>query len=123
MPEAMREQDRSFTVDGSSFGIKGGRYVSPTPAIAGKKAARQLFRKASKVGKNNIVVYIRLKEITRVAGVGDKDRTFYYMVTKKADGTVKKFKQPDGKVVTFKSGFDYDVKSIDAADYSRSSRA
>ena len=42
------EDKRTFTIDSSNVQEKGGRYTSKNPLSAAKKAASQLFKKATK---------------------------------------------------------------------------
>jgi formylmethanofuran dehydrogenase subunit E len=120
MPEAMNEADRSFTVEESSFGISGGRYVSPVPSTAGKHAARILFRKR----KNASHVYVKIREITRE--IGAKNKAFFYKVTKvkrpASEIKVKTFKKPDGSKVNITPEYTYEVVSVEEADFKKASR-
>lgn len=77
----MESQDRSFTVEASTIGDVGGRYINRIPRRAAMKAARVLFDK-TKQSK----LRLQLRETTR----GSSDRLFAYEATqKKVNKTVK----------------------------------
>ena len=63
--------DRTFTVQGSDFGVTGGVYKSSTPAAAAKKASRILF-KSAKTGVKSI------KFILRETTHDSKKKTYFY---------------------------------------------
>jgi hypothetical protein len=116
----MGEESRSFTVVSSSFGHKGGRYVSAQPMDAGRKAGRILFEKAdkkSKASKENSVVYIEMKETTRSKKVTHSKERYFYSVTRVkiplADRIERKFKKPDGTLSTFTPKYNYEVAMAD----------
>ena len=80
------EVHRYFKIQGSDLGFEGGRYKGKTPAVAARKAAKQLFRMIeNKNGKKEYAKYARfasyekikfiLKETTQ--GALEK-KTFYY---------------------------------------------
>ena len=86
MPKAMKDTDRSFTCEKSSFmSTSSGRYVSKNAFNAAKKAARQQFKKAETESslakfKNATVVYLMMQEIT----MGGNKKAFFYKATKKS---------------------------------------
>jgi hypothetical protein len=119
----MRPDDHSYTVDDSSFGWSGGRYVSTIPMTAGKNAGRALMRRVESDAslakyRSARSVSIKLRETTKVAGA--KEKIYFYKVTKVSiplkDRVTKKFGG-----VEFTPEYTYDVKSIDAAAFGRSS--
>lgn len=120
MTKGMKEDARSFTVVSSSFGLSGGRYVSPDPADAGRKAGRKLFDKANKNKQNN-VVFLEVKEITRSKKVAHSKERYFYKVDRmlipESKRVVRKFKKEDGTVSTFTPMYDYEIKSISKEDY------
>lgn len=123
MPEAMRPNDRSYKIDDSSFGWNGGRYIATMPMTAGKNAGRALMRRAQNDPslsqfKSTRSVRIKLREITMVAGA--KEKFFFYKVTKVPIPAGQR-KAKTFKGVKFTPEFTYEVKSIDAADFKRSS--
>lgn len=62
--------DRSFTVQGSEFGVTGGTYHSKTPSAAAKKAARILLK--SKPSAKSV------KFILREATRGSAKKSYFY---------------------------------------------
>lgn len=118
----MSEKDRSFTVEDSSFGFNGGRYVSPIPSTAGKHAGHVLFRRSkSRAGGS---VFLQLREITREAGA--KEKVFFYKVTKTKKPAnqikVKTFKRPDGTSVDITPQFEYAVLSVDEVEFRKAKK-
>lgn len=124
MPKAMKDADRSFSVEESTFGHDGGRYVSPVPATAAKHAGHILFAHAEKGKKSVGHVFIKLREITRE--VGAKNKVFFYKVSKvkkpASEVKVKVFKKKDGSKVEVKALHDYVVLSVDEADFKKASK-
>ena len=60
-----KDNQRTFTVQGSDIGADGGLYKSSTPGAAAKKAARMLIRKGTKGSKAPKSVKFVLRETTR----------------------------------------------------------
>jgi len=59
------EDKRTFTIDSSNVQEKGGRYTSKNPLSAAKKAASQLFKKATKTNhKTKKQITFILRETT-----------------------------------------------------------
>ena len=83
---------RSFTVmSSSSKAAPGGTYISTAPMNAAKKAARQLFAKATRTTKIKFV----LREMTR----GSAKKTYKYVATKKKLSPPKTVMRGDVKIV------------------------
>jgi hypothetical protein len=84
---------RSFTIDSSNVGHKGGTYRSDLPCTAAPKAAKILFRHAKETnGPNTKKVFFTLRETTRgsgkspAPGLPKEKKMFMYEATKlKAD--------------------------------------
>lgn len=103
----MKDQESSYTVSSSSFGITGGRYVHTSINRAAVKAARQLFIKAQKQrpsSANNRVVEFQLKDITK--GKARRDQSAIYRVTRKKKAIPKAFRDK------FSSEWDYKVVRV-----------
>jgi len=81
--------ERTFTVQGSEFGVTGGVYRSASPMAAGKKASRILFRSA-KAGTKSIKFILR--ETTR----GSEKKAYFY------EAFMNYLKEP--KVIEYKNG-------------------
>ena len=118
----MRPEDHSYTVDDSSFGWSGGRYVSAIPMTAGKNAGRALMRRVEADAslakyKSAKSVSIKLRDTTKIAGA--KEKIYFYKVTKVSiplkDRVTKTFNG-----VNFTPEYTYEVKSIDEATFGRS---
>jgi hypothetical protein len=124
MPPAMREDQRSFEIEDSSIGHRGGRYVSTSPAAAGKNAGKTLFRLIDNEPeyaalKGATAVVMRIREITRLPGV--QHRSYTYRVTRVGRPTSKRqvFNGPDGVRKEFVAAWVYHVESVDDDDLSR----
>lgn len=106
----MKDDESSFTVQSSSFGITGGRYIHTNINRAAIKAARQLFIKAQKKrpsSSNNRVVEFQLKDITK--GKGDRrSKTALYRVTRTKKPVPKQFQQGEG----FVSEWNYKIERL-----------
>jgi len=75
----MDPEDRSFTVEASSVGVTGGRYINRAPRRSALKAARILFDSSeAKAGKLD-QLRVQMRETT----MGSPDRLFAYEATKK----------------------------------------
>jgi len=77
----MSEEKRTFAVEGSSIGFRGGHYTGTTPAQAAKKAGKALFQRAAnnehfRRYKNVKSIKIMLRETTRTS----THEEFYYEV-------------------------------------------
>jgi len=77
----MSEEKRTFAVEGSSIGFRGGHYTGSTPAQAAKKAGKALFQRVAKNvhfrrHKNAKSIKIMLRETTRTS----THEEFYYEV-------------------------------------------
>lgn len=70
----MDPTERSFTVEASSIGEVGGRYINDEPRNAAMKAARVLFGSAGSQKK----LKLQLRETTR----GSKDKLYAYEAEK-----------------------------------------
>lgn len=64
---------RSFTVETSDVNSTGGRYMATAPLLAGRKAARQLFKDTKKK-----TVHFSLRETTQ----GSEKNVFFYVANK-----------------------------------------
>jgi hypothetical protein len=95
---------RTFTVSKADHGVAvGGKYVSPMPLSAAKKAASKLFAKAS-AGVRKI--QFTLRETTRGAGKGE----FQYVANKTKLAKPKVIKRGDTEITVH---FTYAVRSLD----------
>ena len=113
MPRAMREDEQSYRVKSSSFGIGNiGRFVSKLPMTAGKNAGKSLFARAksiSSLARLNVVT-LELEDTTK----GDKKRgkLYYYRVTRtKIPSETHDFKSQ------FVAKYKYKAVSIEKAEY------
>lgn len=77
------KKDRTFTVQGSEIGTSGGSYKASSPYNAGKKAARQLFRK----NKSKKSIKFLLRETTQ----GSAKKVFFYHAQEKKLATPRVF--------------------------------
>lgn len=99
-----RGPKRTFTVSKADHGVAvGGKYVSPMPLAAAKKAASKLFAKAS-AGVRKI--QFTLRETTRGAGKGE----FQYVANKTKLAKPKVIKRGDTEITVH---FTYAVRSLD----------
>jgi hypothetical protein len=120
MPQAMRPEDRSYTVVDSSVGWKGGRFVSAVPMTAGKNAGRAIMRRPQFSSHRHVMV--KLRETTKVAGA--REKIFYYRVDKvhipPAQRKTKTFHKADGSIVEVIAEWKFEAKSIDEYTFKRS---
>jgi hypothetical protein len=69
---------RSFTIEGSSIGFEGGKFISLSPGSAASKAGTKLFRLVKKdpeyKGKASDVIQFIIRETTQ----GSKSKTLAY---------------------------------------------
>jgi hypothetical protein len=91
---------RSFTIEGSSIGFDGGKFLSKTPGEASTKVGRKLFRLVNKESK-----FARFKGdktfqfILRETTQGSAHRVFAYEAHKKKLDTPLERKLPTGVVL------------------------
>lgn len=103
MSPAMKDYERSYTVD-SSFPVNtpGGRYVDANPEKAGKKAGRMRIQE---MGYQRLSVLVKLRETT---SSGKTNRgPFHYRVT-----AIKKPSSSPYPDASFKSEYKYHVKAL-----------
>lgn len=81
---------RKFTVEKSSIGESGGRYISETPSAAAKKAASRLFAKKTDLKP----IKFTLRETTR----GSSKPVYEYTASK------EKLKNPSTRIIKDKNG-------------------
>jgi hypothetical protein len=79
------EVHRYFTIQGSDLGFEGGRYKGKTPAVAARKAAKQLYRMIENKNKKrewakyaHFASYDKIKFIIRETTQESDKKTFYY---------------------------------------------
>ena len=82
------EVHRYFTIQGSDLGFEGGRYKGKSPAIAARKAAKQLFRMIENKNKKrewskyaHYASYDKIKFILRETSKESDKKTYYYKAT------------------------------------------
>lgn len=92
--------ERSFTVQSSSVGGKGGRYMSASPYSAASKAGRVLLKDK----KGSAEVKITLRETTQ----GSAHKEYTYVVKKEKLSKPKVFKRGSTEI---KINFVFKVKS------------
>lgn len=84
----MPEAKRTFTIQGSDLGFEGGRYKGTSPAIAARRAAKQLFRMVDNKSKktewkkyHTFSSWKKLKFILREVSRGSEKSSHYYEAT------------------------------------------
>lgn len=87
----MPSTERNFTVQGSDIGFTGGHYTASSPAAAGKKAGRQLFKmiengKKYHDDKKKYAKYSKFAAFAKHSG----DKTIKFLLRETTQGTAKK---------------------------------
>lgn len=114
----MSGEKRSFTIEGSSLGIKTGHYKGKTPGQAARKAAKMLYKRLDKHDDRSLVKFNKVKNVKlmlRETTRGSPNNVFYYEADRTELNTPKVIerKLPNGEVLRIEYKHKISVKGCE----------